>query len=113
MARLLTPTLRPRVEPRRVHDWEDSRRATWLELFYDLVFVVVVSRLATLLHADHGLTGVLTYVGLFVPVWWAWMGYTWYASAFDNDDAVFRVSWFAAMGLVIAMAAGAVHAAWT
>jgi low temperature requirement protein LtrA len=91
MARLLTPTLRPRVEPRRVHDWEDSRRATWLELFYDLVFVVVVSRLATLLHADHDLTGVLTYVGLFVPVWWAWISFSYYADLFDEDRTLDRL----------------------
>ena len=39
------------------------------------------------------------------------MGYTWYASAFDNDDVVFRISWFAAMLLVIALASQSAAAA--
>jgi hypothetical protein len=38
---------------RRVHDWEEARHATWLELFFDLVVVVAVASLASLLHDDH------------------------------------------------------------
>lgn len=53
-----------------------SRRATWLELFSDLVFVVAVAELAHLL-ADQVSPGImLVYTGLFFPVWWAWAGQT-------------------------------------
>jgi low temperature requirement protein LtrA len=97
MARLLTPAVRPTLGPRRVHDWEDGRHATWLELFYDLVFVVVVARLSALLHDDHDVGGVLTFVGLFVPVWWAWISFSYYADLFDEDSTLDRLVQLSAM----------------
>jgi low temperature requirement protein LtrA len=75
-------------------------------LFFDLCFVAAVAALAAFLHHHPSAEGLLWFVALFVPVWWAWMGYSWYASAFDNDDVVFRLSWLTAMLLVIALAAG-------
>ena len=72
----------------RTKETGEKRAATWLELFYDLVFVVAVSRLGgRLLHADD-LSGndVLAFVGLFVVVWWTWAGFTFYADRFDTDD---------------------------
>jgi low temperature requirement protein LtrA len=92
------------LRPVRLRAADEDRHPTWLELFFDLCFVAAVAALASGLHHHPDARGVLTFAGLFVPVWWAWMGYTWYASAFDNDDVVFRVSWLAAMLLVIALA---------
>jgi low temperature requirement protein LtrA len=65
---------------------EESRRATWLELFFDLVFVVAVAQLANNLHKDTTLTGFLGFIMLFIPVWWVWIGATFYANRFDVDD---------------------------
>ena len=48
-----------------------NRRATWLELFYDLVFVVVIFQLAHKLEDDISLKGFLGFLALFVPVWWS------------------------------------------
>jgi low temperature requirement protein LtrA len=70
---------------------EASRRATWLELFFDLVFVVAIAQLANNLHKDTTLTGFLGFVLLFIPVWWAWIGSTFYANRFDVDDVGNRV----------------------
>jgi low temperature requirement protein LtrA len=98
------PSATRRLHPVRLRSADEERHPTWLELFFDLCFVAAVAALASGLHHHPDARGVLTFAGLFVPVWWAWMGYTWYASAFDNDDVVFRVSWFAAMLLVIALA---------
>ena len=70
----------------RTLDDEDERHATWLELFFDLVFVVAVAQLADGLAADPSVHGFLVFAGLFVPVWWAWVGYTFYADRFDTDD---------------------------
>jgi low temperature requirement protein LtrA len=64
----------------------ESRRATWLELFFDLVFVVAIAQLGNNLHKDTTLTGFLGFVMLFIPVWWAWIGATFYANRFDVDD---------------------------
>ena len=85
---------------------ERPRRATWLELFYDLVFVVAVSQLAHRLSQDVSITGFLSFAALFVPVWWAWIGTTFYANRFDTDDIGRRIL----MGLqMLAIAALAVN----
>jgi low temperature requirement protein LtrA len=97
MRTLHRPRLVPTVEPRRVHDWEDTRRATWLELFYDLVFVVAVARLAALLYLDHDVGGFLTFVALFVPIWWAWISFSYFADLFDEDRPLDRLAQLAAM----------------
>ncbi|MFL6498418.1 MAG: low temperature requirement protein A [Nitrososphaera sp.] len=68
-----------------------SRHATWLELFYDLVFVVVIFQLANNLEDDFSLYGFLGFLALFVPVWWSWTGAAFYATRFDTDDLVHRI----------------------
>ena len=83
----------------------EERTSTWLELFFELCFVVAVAALARGLHDDPTLGGTLRFVGLFVPVWWAWMTFTWYATAFDNDDVPYRVTLLAAMLFVLGIAA--------
>ena len=70
----------------RTRETGEKRPATWLELFYDLVFVVAVSRLGGRLLDDPSGEGVLVFVGLFVIVWWTWAGFTFYADRFDTDD---------------------------
>ncbi|WP_370247908.1 low temperature requirement protein A [Nocardioides sp.] len=96
--------------PLRMRDaGQHERAATPLELLFDLCFVVAVAILAKDLH--HGLadgrTGetVAAYALLFVPVWWAWMSFTWFATAFDNDDAVHRLLTMAQMVGIVALAA--------
>jgi low temperature requirement protein LtrA len=70
---------------------KEHRPATWLELFYDLVFVVAVAELSHRLGHDISLSGVLKFVALFIPVWWAWVGHTVYATRFDTDDIIHRL----------------------
>jgi low temperature requirement protein LtrA len=88
----------------RVLDTEEERRATWLELFFDLVFVVAVAELGNVLTDDATLGGFLRFLALFVPVWWAWAGFTFYANRFDTDDLVYRLLIFVAMFAVAALA---------
>lgn len=82
---LQPPQLRSR------EDGEDHRHATWLELFYDLVFVVAIAQLAHNLSNDVSLSGFSGFVVLFIPVWWAWIGTTFYANRFDSDDIGHRL----------------------
>ncbi len=70
---------------------EEDRHATWLELFYDLVFVVAVSQVAHNLSEDVSLSGFLGFVFLFMPIWLAWIGTTFYANRFDIDDIGHRL----------------------
>jgi low temperature requirement protein LtrA len=83
---------------------EGERHASWLELFFDLVFVVAITELSQWLVADHSAGGFLRFAALFVPVWVAWQGYMAYATRFDTDDLGFRFAYFGAMLAVAALA---------
>jgi low temperature requirement protein LtrA len=62
---------------------ERERHASWLELFYDLVFASAVSQLGHSLYVNNNsITAFLGTISLFVPVWWAWIGVTFYATRF-------------------------------
>ncbi len=71
--------------------------ASWLELFFDLVFVVAVSELARMLRGDLTAHGFLVFLALFVPVWWVWMSFAYYADLFESDATVFRIALLAGM----------------
>ncbi len=81
---------------------QGERHATWLELFFDLVFVIAVAELAHLLHDDLTPRGLLVYAALFVPVWWQWIDFSYYGDQYDTDDLSYRLALLAAMlGVVI------------
>ena len=77
ISRLLRP---PRLRTAGDGEAGELRHATWMELFYDLVFVVAVAALSGRLHDDDSPAGILRFAALFVPVWWAWVGDTIYAA---------------------------------
>ena len=62
------------LQPPRLRIGEENegehRNATWLEHFYDLVYVVAVFQLAHNLSENVSLTGFLGFVVLFLPIWW-------------------------------------------
>ncbi len=93
------------VPPTLLTAHEDGERhASWLELFFDLVFVVAITQLAHELVLDHSAGGFLQFAALFVPVYVAWQGYMAYATRFDTDDLAFRAAYFAAMLSIAALA---------
>ncbi|MCM3782448.1 low temperature requirement protein A [Neobacillus mesonae] len=71
------------------------KKVTWLELFYDLLFVAAVSKAThVLLHAEHGiipLEYLAKFVFIFVPVWWAWVGQTLFINRFGQDIFIHRI----------------------
>ncbi|MGL6210947.1 MAG: low temperature requirement protein A [Paracoccaceae bacterium] len=87
----MTRLLRP-ITARDPH--ESHRVSTQLELFFDLVIVIGIAALTAALHHaisdGHGLEKLPNFIFLFLALWWAWMNYTWFSSAFDNDDALTR-----------------------
>ena len=88
---------------------EPHRAATPLELLFDLVFVVAIASNAAELHhglADAHYATVVGYSMTWFAIWWAWMNYTWFASAYDNDDVVFRLLTFVIMVGALFLAAG-------
>ncbi|MFD4527451.1 low temperature requirement protein A [Streptomyces sp. NPDC058470] len=89
---------------------EAHRVASPLELFFDLCFVVGIAQAGVqLVHAvaeGHAGEGILTYAMIFFAIWWAWMNFTWFASAYDNDDALYRVVTLVQIAGVLVLAAG-------
>jgi low temperature requirement protein LtrA len=70
---------------------QERPRASWLELFFDLVFVVAIQRLGSTLHEDLTGHAVLVVAALFVPVWWAWFSFAYYADLFQVETPAMRV----------------------
>ena len=89
---------------------ETHRAATPLELFFDLVFVVAIAQAAEGLHhaiaEGHALEGLIGYLMVFFAIWWAWMNFTWFASAYDNDDLLYRLAVFVQIAGALVLAAG-------
>lgn len=83
----------------------DGRHATWLELFFDLVFVAVIGVVTHDLAHTHnghiGLEQLLRFPLVFIPVWWIWMSHTLYANRFDKDDREHRSVSLLIMSLMV------------
>jgi low temperature requirement protein LtrA len=93
---------------RRTH--EVRRASTPLELLFDLCFVVAVAQASSRLHHalshdDIALAGT-SYPAVFFAIWWAWMNFTWFASAYDNDDALYRLVVLVQIAGALILAAG-------
>src|SRR5215212_6000236 len=89
---------------------EEHRGATALELFFDLCFVVAVAQAAAALHhqvaSGHVGEGVVGYASVFFAIWWAWMNFTWFASAYDTDDVAYRLTTLVQIAGALVLAAG-------
>ena len=89
---------------------EPHRASTPLELLFDLTFVVAVARAASELHhaLAQGHTGyaLAGYAMVFFGLWWAWVNFTWFASAYDTDDVAYRLLTLLQMAGVLVYAAG-------
>ena len=95
----------------RARDTEEPHRAsTPLELLFDLCFVVAVSEAASelsrALSVNHLLAGIQGYLMVFFAIWWAWVNFTWFASAYDVDDVPYRLLTFVQIVGVLILAAG-------
>jgi low temperature requirement protein LtrA len=89
---------------------EAHRGATPLELFFDLTIVVAIGtaadELAHFVADDHVRAGVIGFAFAAFSVIWAWINYSWFASAYDTDDWVFRLATMVQMVGVIILALG-------
>ncbi len=85
------------------------KRADWLELFFDLVFVFAVAKATHVLAHLHDGHFVWSQYGTFflimVPIWWAWTGHTMFATRFDTEDTTQRLLTLAQMLAAVFLAA--------
>jgi low temperature requirement protein LtrA len=93
---------------------EPHRAASSLELLFDLVFVVAVSQTSGALHhlweEEHFAQGLASYAMVFFAIFNAWRDFTWFASAYDTDDWLYRLTVFVQMAGALVIAAGAERA---
>lgn len=86
-----------------------EKKVTWLELFYDLLFVAAVSKAThVLLHVEHGSISpehLGKFILIFIPIWWAWVGQTVYVNRYGEDRNTQRVAMIVQMFFVLIMIA--------
>jgi low temperature requirement protein LtrA len=89
---------------------ESHRTASPLELLFDLTFVVAfgiaADELAHFVADDHVKTGLLGFALAAFAICWAWINFSWFASAFDCDDWVYRLTTMLQMVGVVVLALG-------
>jgi low temperature requirement protein LtrA len=90
--------------PRRAGDRIEHRQVTFLELFYDLVYVVIIAELSHALSAHLNWQALGEFAFMFVVVWWAWLNGTTYVDLHGQNDIRTRVFTFLQMLSVVAMA---------
>ena len=101
-------TIKTRMSAR---DSDEAHRASSpLEALFDLTFVVAVAQVAEQLGGaikdGQALEAIIPFVMVFFAIWWAWMNFTWFASAYDSDDVPYRLLSLLQMGGVLVLAAG-------
>jgi low temperature requirement protein LtrA len=74
-------------------------RVTYVELFFDLVFVFAITQISHTLLAHFTPLGVLQVTMLMLAVWWVWVFTSWTTNWLDPEQAPVRIMLF---GLMIA-----------
>jgi low temperature requirement protein LtrA len=92
-----------RVDLMRKRNGPEDSRVTFVELFFDLVFVFAITQISHFLLEHFSLIGVIEAALLFLAVWWVWVYTSWATNWLDPDNAPVRLLLFALMlaGLVL------------
>jgi low temperature requirement protein LtrA len=85
---------------------EEERKTSYIELFFDLVFVFAFTQVTALILEDTSVEGFMRAALVLAMVWWAWSAYAWMTNAIDIENVVTRLIIFAAMtaGFFMALA---------
>lgn len=88
----------------------EKRQVSWLELFFDIFFVCAIAAVGHILVKDMSLEGFYQFVLTFIPVWWVWIGFTFYNERFETFGFENRLFTFLMMIPVAGLAIFAHHA---
>jgi low temperature requirement protein LtrA len=83
---------------------DGAQRVSWLELFYDLVFVAAVITFSDAVSATPDAETILLSVGAYAIAWWIWLTTTLFANRFARDDMLQRALILVQMLLLTVMA---------
>lgn len=69
-------------------DGAPRKRVSWVELYFDLIFVFAVSQVAHEIAADPRWRGISASLGVFITLWWTWIGFVVLYNRQGNDQMV-------------------------
>jgi low temperature requirement protein LtrA len=84
----------------------DDQKVTFIELFFDLVFVFCVTQVAALFHGHFDLRTAGGALLVFWLVWWAWTQFTWALNAANTDHPAVQATTMVATAVAFFMAVG-------
>jgi low temperature requirement protein LtrA len=79
----------------------EGERVTFLELFFDLVFVLAFTQCTALMAHDPTWSGLAQGLLVLGMLWWAWVGYAWLTSVIDPEEGAVRLVMFGAMAALL------------
>lgn len=79
-------------------------KVRFLELFFDLVFVLVFTQCTALMVAQPSFQGIVRGLMVLAVLWWSWAGFAWLTSVIDPEEGLIRIAMFGAMGALIVVA---------
>lgn len=91
-------------QPSRPEPAAHGKRVSWVELFFDLVFVFAMTQVSLVVHDDHTWAGIGWAVVSFLLVYWVWAGAAVLGNGLDLDAARNRIGFFAVAGCGMGMA---------
>jgi low temperature requirement protein LtrA len=68
-----------------------GKKASWIELYFDLIFVFAVGQVTHLVVERHTVAGVAVALGLFMTLWWTWIGFALLYNRHGEDRAAHRL----------------------
>jgi low temperature requirement protein LtrA len=89
---------------------EVERRTSYLELFFDLVFVFAITQVATLIVSQPTAGGFARSALVLALIWWAWSGFAWMTNAIDIESEGVRLTFLLVTAGSFFMALAVPHA---
>jgi len=90
--------------PRKFDNRPEDRRVSWLELFYDLVYVIAIARITHHLSAHFSFEAFLEYISLFLIIFWGWLNGSLYHDIHGNEGLRTRLMTLWQMMIIAALA---------
>lgn len=90
--------------PKKLENTENERRISWLELFYDLVYVIAISRITHHFSLHISIYGFLEYFTLFVLIYWGWLNGSQYYDLHGSQGLRTRLMTLWQMMIIAALA---------